>query len=140
MSSRTALMCFLLSGTAAYVGIMANEQHATRSRVAIAHDLPSLKGDHLRATHVEVTYPPGGASAAHSHPCPVIGYVLDGAIRFQVNSEPEIVFHAGESFYEAPGALHRISANASRTEDAKFLAFFVCDGERELTTPAASGR
>jgi mannose-6-phosphate isomerase-like protein (cupin superfamily) len=108
MSSRNVLMCFLLAGTAVCIGILASERNPTHSCVAIAHALPSMKGDHLRATLVEVTYPPEAASAAHTHACPVIGYVLNGAIRFQVNSDPEIVFHAGESFYEAPGALHRI--------------------------------
>ena len=140
LSSRTALKCLLLSGAAVYVGSMAREQNPTQSRVAIAHSLPMMKGEQLRATLIEVTYPPGAASVPHTHACPVIGYVLHGAIRFQVNSDPEVVFHAGESFYEAPSDLHRVSANASNTEDAKFLAFFVCDGDRELTKPAASGR
>lgn len=140
MLRRTSRKLLFCSGTAACLGILAREQHATQSRIAITHDLPAMQSEQVKATLVEVTYPPGAFSVSHTHPCPVIGYVLNGAIRFQVNSGPEVVFHAGESFYEPPNAIHGVSANASNTEDAKFLAFFVCDGDRQLSRPLGSGR
>ena len=140
MLSRIALNLLLLGDAAASVGITATEQGTTQSRVAIAHGLPAMPGTRLKSTLVEVTYRPGAGSVSHTHPCPVIGYVLRGAIRFQENTEPEVVFHAGESFYEPANAIHKVSANASNTEDAKFLAFFVCNGERQLTEPVGPGR
>ena len=73
---------------------------------------------------VEVTYQPGASSSAHSHPCPVLAYVAEGTIRSQVNDEPERVYKVGETFYEAPNGVHRVSANASQTEPAKLIAFF----------------
>ena len=100
MLRRTALKFLLLGGTAACVGIMEREQNPVQSRIAFAHDLPAMPGQRLKAALIEVMYPPGAASAPHTHACPVIGYVLHGAIRFQVDSQPEVVFHAGESFYE----------------------------------------
>jgi quercetin dioxygenase-like cupin family protein len=49
---------------------------------------------------------------------------------------PERVYHAGESFYELPGAHHAVSRNASATEPAKLLAVFVVDtDDKALTTP-----
>jgi quercetin dioxygenase-like cupin family protein len=97
-----------------------------------------MQGNHLKVTVVEVNYPPGGSSAPHSHPCPVIGYVLDGALRTQVKGEPERVYTAGESFYEAANGVHQVSANASDTAPAKFLAYFVCDHETPLSVPPPS--
>ena len=48
------------------------------------------------------------------------------------------VYRAGESFFETPGAYHRISENASTTEPARLLAVFVLDaGENPLTIPHA---
>ena len=44
---------------------------------------------HVKTTLVEVNYGPGEASPPHSHPCAVIGYVVEGAIRTQVEGEPE---------------------------------------------------
>jgi quercetin dioxygenase-like cupin family protein len=48
------------------------------ARIAFSHALPRLYGTHLKATIVEVTYGPGASSPPHSHPCPVIGYVIEG--------------------------------------------------------------
>ena len=107
---------------------------------AFSHALPQLDGNHLKATVVEVNYAPGEADTPHSHPCTVIGYVAQGAIRFRVKGGPEGVFKAGESFYEPPNGVHEVSANASDKEPAKLIAFFVCDHETVLTMPPMDGR
>ena len=106
---------------------------------AFSHALPQLDGKHLRATVLEVNYAPGEADKPHSHPCTVIGYVAQGAIRFQVKGGPESVFKAGESFYEPPNGVHEVSANASDKEPAKLIAFFICDRETVLTMPPMDG-
>jgi quercetin dioxygenase-like cupin family protein len=123
----------------------AQHEHASqRSRTVLSQPLPRLKGDSLRVQMVEVCYGPGESNAAHSHPCPVIGYVLTGAVRMQVQDlgsaqpGPITVYRAGESFYEAPNGRHLVSANASQTEPATFLATFVCDHATELSVPASS--
>jgi len=50
-----------------------------------------------------------------------------GRQRSQVDDRPARIYKAGESFYEVPGAHHRISRNASKTLQAKLLAVFVVD-------------
>ena len=97
--------------------------------------LPTMDGSHLRATLVEVNYAPGEKDKPHSHPCPVIGYVAQGAIRFQVKGGPETVYKTGESFYEPPNGVHQVSANASDTEPARLIAYFTCDHDTPLTVP-----
>lgn len=76
---------------------------------------------------MEVNYGPGESSPPHSHPCDVIGHVVEGTLRTQVKGEPETVYKTGESLYEAPGGVYVVSANASTTDPASFIAFFVCD-------------
>jgi hypothetical protein len=45
------------------------------------------------------------------------------------------IYRAGES-WSAPGAIHSISRNASKTAPAKLLAVFVLDtNDKALTTP-----
>jgi len=105
----------------------------TAVRVALRRPLPMMKGDRLNVTVLEVTYAPGAASSPHSHPCPVIGYVVSGAVRMQVKGEPEAVYKAGDSFFEPANGVHLISANASSTEPAKVIAYFLCDHETELS-------
>jgi quercetin dioxygenase-like cupin family protein len=114
----------------------ASPDKVERARIAFSHALPELDGRHLKATIVEVTYGPGESSTPHSHPCAVMGYILEGALRTQVKGEPERIYKAGESFYEAPNGLHQVSANASQQERAKFIAYFVCDREGPLSVDA----
>jgi quercetin dioxygenase-like cupin family protein len=109
---------------------------AQEVRPVFTHALPALDGQKLQAQIVEVTYGPGESSAQHSHPCAVIGYVLEGAVRMQVKGELEAIYKAGQSFYEAPNGVHAVSANASKRQRARFLAYFTCDHETPLTVPA----
>jgi quercetin dioxygenase-like cupin family protein len=104
-----------------------------RSRLAFSHDLPQLNGDKLTVTVVEVNYGPSESSPPHRHPCPVIGYVVQGTLRTQVKGEPEAIYKAGQSFYEAPNGVHLVSANASDRERTKLLAYFVCDQHTALS-------
>jgi quercetin dioxygenase-like cupin family protein len=109
-----------------------------RARIALTEALPKMDGANLKATLVEVNYGPGESSAPHSHPCPVIGYVVTGTVRMQVKGGPEAVYKAGESFYEAANGVHAVSGNASATEPAKFVAFFVCDHQTPLSVAASA--
>lgn len=110
---------------------------AATARPVFSHELPSLDGRHLKVTIVEVAYGPGGSSPAHSHPCPVIGHVVQGALRTQVKGEPEAIYRSGQSFYEAPNGVHLVSANASDRDSVRFLAYFTCDRETPLSVPGA---
>ena len=86
---------------------------------------------------VAVSYPPGAKSAPHHHAKSafIMAYVISGAIRSEVEGEPARVYHAGETWREAPGAHHTISENASATEPAELLAVFLIDtGDGPLTT------
>jgi len=110
-----------------------------RTRVVFSHVLPPLDAAHLQVTTVEVTYPPGGSSTPHSHPCPVIGYVLKGAVRMQVKGDAEHIYRVGDSFYEEANGMHMVSRNASATKPAIFLAYFVCDHAGPLSIKAPTG-
>ena len=100
-----------------------------------AHAITNIPGKSLVA--VEVIYPPGGASLPHTHAKSafIYAYVVSGAIESQVDNAPPHIYTAGQSFYEAPGAFHQASRNASKTAPAKLLAVFVVDsGDAPLTT------
>jgi quercetin dioxygenase-like cupin family protein len=79
----------------------------------------------MEASLVEVSYPPGGGSAEHRHPGFIVGYVLEGQIRFAINHETSRVLRRGEMFYEPTCALHPTSENAQPGMPAKILAFMV---------------
>jgi quercetin dioxygenase-like cupin family protein len=138
------IVALILTTGTGYCALAARASHPGQQntdrkvRMAAEQTLPQLDGGKLKATLVEVTYAPGAGSAPHSHPCPVIGYVVSGELRTQVKGGAEARYRAGETFYEPPNGVHLVSANASKTEPAKLLAIFVCDHEAELSTPVPS--
>jgi quercetin dioxygenase-like cupin family protein len=98
--------------------------------------IPNLPGKRL--VSVIVDYPPAASSVAHRHPGSafIYAYVLSGAIRSQVDDEPVRVYRTGETWFESPGAHHRVSENASDSEPARLLAVFIVDdADKQLTTP-----
>ena len=109
----------------------------TTDREVLRHRLPPELGDSSSVTLYEVSYPPGGSTRPHRHQCPVVAYVVEGAIRMQLQGGAERVYQAGEAFYEDPTDVHLISANGSSKTDARFVAFFVCRDDVPLTVPVA---
>jgi quercetin dioxygenase-like cupin family protein len=106
--------------------------------IAAAEPIPNVPGKRL-VTHV-VDYPPGGGSAPHRHARSafIYAYVISGAIRSQVESEPARVYRAGEAWFEKPGSRHPVSINASNTEPARLLAVVIVDAaDKPVTIPDA---
>jgi quercetin dioxygenase-like cupin family protein len=74
---------------------------------------------------VEVTYPPATGSPPHLHANGVMAFIVSGTITSKIGDGPEQTFHAGDAWWEPPGAVHRVSRNESSTEPAKLLAIYV---------------
>lgn len=133
MNMRTLIAAAALAGFAflgASQSAFATGADATGARETItpafAATIANVPGKTMTALVVE--YAPGAKSPSHRHgQAFVVGYVLSGAIRSQVDGGEERVFHAGEHWTEKPGAHHTVSENASDTEPAKLLAIFVAD-------------
>ena len=124
------VLSLLSAGTVA-----AHEKHETVD-VNFSQAIPNIPGKSLIA--VEVSYEPGASSLPHRHAGSafIYAYVVSGAIESKVDDGEARVYHAGESWSEAPGAHHQVSRNASDTEPAKLLAVFVVDSDdSKLTTP-----
>ena len=127
---------WMVLAAAALRGPTGLAQTSETVKVVFDHAIPNIDGK--RMTAVVVTYAPGGKSSPHHHAGSafIYAHVLSGAIRSQVDDEPARVYQVGEGFYEAPGAHHRISENASATEPASLLAVFVVDStDTSLMTP-----
>jgi quercetin dioxygenase-like cupin family protein len=74
---------------------------------------------------ITVDYPPGALDQVHRHHAQAVVYVLEGSIVMQVKGQAPVTLGPGETFYEGPGDVHIVSKNASETESARFLVFFV---------------
>ena len=114
--SRMALVMVTVIG----VGTVArpDEKHERESvRQLTARDIAEkLDGKEAKATAVEVTLEPGQESAAHRHPGPAFGYVLEGEYEWAIDDQPAKVLKVGETFYEPGGCLHRVSKNPGKVK------------------------
>lgn len=85
-----------------------------------------------------VEYLPGGASLPHRHDAQVFVYVLQGSLKMQVAGSRAVTLRAGQTFYENPGDVHVVSANASKTTAAKILVFIVKDKSAPVSRGVAA--
>jgi quercetin dioxygenase-like cupin family protein len=108
--------------------------NAGQESLAFSTPLPNVQGKSL--TTIVVTFAPGASSPVHHHAGSVYAYVLTGTIRSENSATgPAREYKAGESFFEPPGSVHLVTANASETEPASLLAVFIADDGVTLTMP-----
>lgn len=86
---------------------------------------------------VELNIPPGGGSSAgHRHPGPVLGYVVEGQMRFAINHEPEKVLPVGGTFFEPSGAVHTTNGSARTDGPTRAVVFMLVPKGSPLSAPA----
>jgi quercetin dioxygenase-like cupin family protein len=137
MKTRTFILTVSLTALALFTLAFAQSTPPPRAKAAPVFDqpIPNIPGKSLIAA--EVTYAPGAKSPSHHHAKSafIFAYVVSGAVRSQVDDQPVKIYKAGETWFENPGAHHKVSENASATEPAKLLAVFVVDtNDKPLTT------
>lgn len=120
------------------------------SRMSSAQEKDSLKGGKIlqrtelkgapgwEAILVDRTLPPGAESGKHTQSGNEIVYIETGSVIFEAQGKPAVTLKPGESFMTVDGQVHNVM-NASKTEPAKALAFYVAKkGAKleELSVPA----
>jgi quercetin dioxygenase-like cupin family protein len=128
---------WLLISTAAFLLCQVHLALAQGAKVTPlgAQPLPGFSGGEKEGAMFLVEYPPGASSAEHRHDAHVFVYVIEGSVVMQVKGGPELTLKAGETFYENPDDVHVVSRNASATEPAKFITFFVKTKGAPVVTP-----
>ena len=143
---RNGWVCALTAGGMLATGILGFSNYTWAGEVAppgaptvaqlMARDLDGISNK--EALLITVTYLPGGASLPHRHDAQVFVYVLEGAMTMQVDGSAPVTLRPGQTFYEGPQDVHRVSANASQTEPAKILVFMVKDKRKPASRPVAA--
>jgi quercetin dioxygenase-like cupin family protein len=87
---------------------------------------------------VQLNIPPGqgGSGPGHRHPGPVLGYVVEGQIRFAINNEKEQVLPVGGTFFEPSGAVHTTNGSARSDGPTRAVVFMIVPKGSPLTAPA----
>jgi quercetin dioxygenase-like cupin family protein len=116
------VLFLLLAFSSVLVFSSANAQIGTVTRL-MTKDLPDVPGKEGMMEIVD--FAPGEASQPHRHNADLFVYVLQGSVITQVKGSSPQTVHAGGVFYESPTDLHIVSRNASKTQPAKLLVFYV---------------
>jgi quercetin dioxygenase-like cupin family protein len=101
-----------------------------RTQIGTAAILPQKMVDHVQVTRLD--FAPGQATGRHLHPMPVIGYVESGAFLVRVEGQPEHRYSAGEVISEPANLPIARFDNASSTEPAVLIAYYLAGPEDQV--------
>ena len=134
-TSRRQLVVTVVSLTASLFATLGPARSAPSETLVplLQQAIPNLSGKTLTA--IGVVFPPGAASVPHRHGNAFLyAYVLEGAVRSQIEGQPAHLYKTGESWTEKPGDHHVLTENASSTETARLLVVFIGDTGASLKT------
>src|SRR4029453_4168982 len=120
MNKRILFVLLAFSSVLAFSSAHAQIGTVTRLMTKELPDVPGKEG--MIET---VAFAPGEVSKPHRHNADVFVYVLEGSIITQVKGGSPQTVHAGDVFYESPTDIHSVSRNASQTQPAKLVVFYV---------------
>jgi quercetin dioxygenase-like cupin family protein len=112
------------------------------SAAAVAEDFPPLQRVPVLEEAIPSTNPavkmvrgarirfaPRQPTGLHRHPISVAGVVTAGSFIFKREGEAEKIIKTGDSFFEPAGVTTERFDNASSTEPAELVAFFLTDSK-----------
>jgi len=127
---------FLQAGLASLALVVLDRSEAPAAsgiKAIYERELPPVNLNGWQVTVLELTFPPGTTSPKHAHPGFILGYILEGEYRFQLEGDEQKLLSAGDVFYEAPGSIHLPSGNASTTKPGRILALAFAEKGKEIT-------
>lgn len=80
----------------------------------------------------EIVFQPGQMTGLHRHPCPVISYIAEGTIKFQIRGGEIQILQAGQICYEPADTIIEHFDNALDNAPAKFIPYYLLNGQKEL--------
>lgn len=125
MPSWLATICSTLPGAAPDQAALSAGRPATTVHPLSCEPLPNVPGKSV--TTAIVDFPPRAFTGAHRHPGSVTAYVIEGVVRSQMEGTPAADYRSGQTWFEAPYALHAFAENPDPQRPAKLLAVFVTD-------------
>ena len=117
------MVLFLAAAFSSALAFSSASAGTGKATTLMTKDLPDFPGKEGMVEVVE--FAPGEVSQPHRHNADLFVYVLEGSIVTQVKGDSPQTVHAGDVFYESPTDVHSVSRNASETQPAKLLVFYV---------------
>ena len=104
------------------------EEFPPLQRVPVLEEaIPSTNPAIKLVRGARIRFAPRQPTGLHRHPISVAGVVTAGSFIFKREGEPEKVIKTGDSFFEPAGVTTERFDNASSTEPAELIAFYLTD-------------
>lgn len=117
----TAVLCLGLSPC-----VLAATPEIVRKELLVTPIDPPVSVSKMTAQ--QITLPPFQKAPLHTHPCAVVGTVVQGTITYQIAGRSPSILTAGDVFYEPANTKIARFDNTGDTP-ATFTAFYLCDGD-----------
>jgi quercetin dioxygenase-like cupin family protein len=95
--------------------------------------LPPGNFRNVQAAIIELA--PWAGAPRHRHDVAVLAYVLEGIVENQFDGGTIVTHKPGESWWEAPGTVHDVARNSSKTERARLLVVYIGEEGKTPTVP-----
>jgi quercetin dioxygenase-like cupin family protein len=92
-------------------------------------------GDFRNVQAVVIELAPGAGAPIHRHDVAVLAYVIEGAVENQFDAGPLQTHKVGDSWWEAPGTVHNVARNVSKTDRARLLVVYIGEDGKAATVP-----
>ena len=104
------------------------EEFPPLQRVPVLEEaIPSINPAIKLVRGARIRFAPRQTTGLHRHPISVAGVVTAGSFIIKKEGEPEKVVKTGEPFFEPAGVPTERFDNASDTEPAELVAFYLAD-------------
>ena len=106
------------------------EEFPPLQRVPLLEEaIPSVNPAIKLVRGARIRFAPRQTSGRHRHPISVAGVVTAGSFIFKSEGEPEKIIKTGDTFFEPAGVISERFDNASSTEPAEIVAFYLTDAK-----------
>ena len=105
----------------------------------LEEELPSANPAVRLVKGARIRFAPGQPTGLHRHPISTVGVVTAGSFDFQVEGQPARLLKAGDSFFEPAGRTIVQFDNASATEPAEIVAFYLADTKQRPAIEMLAG-
>ena len=106
------------------------EEFPPLQRVPVLEEaIPSANPAIKLVRGARVRFAPRQTTGLHRHPISVAGVVTAGSFVFKSEGQPEKIIKTGDTFFEPAGVVSERFDNASSTEPAELIAFYLTDAK-----------
>ena len=93
----------------------------------LEEELPSANPAVRLIKGARIKFAPGQPTGLHRHPVSTVGVVTAGSFNFQLEGKPARLLKTGDSFFEPAGHTILKFDNASASEGAEIVCFYLAD-------------